>query len=153
MGNIVCNIAKGRGVELYKRVVTNDPANCAILLIPLETAGLEDDAVLKDVDTVADLLAGTTNEQTDMGRKILTDAELAALPAPDDANDKRTCPLPDVLWPGATGDPISKVASCFVPDTTSSTDAEIELITIFDFPITPTGVDVELKGADFYQAS
>jgi hypothetical protein len=33
------------------------------------------------------LIAGTTNEQTTMGRKTLTDSDLAALSAPDDEDD------------------------------------------------------------------
>jgi hypothetical protein len=44
MANIVFNIAKGRVVELYNRVKSNDPANSAIILVPIETTGLESDA-------------------------------------------------------------------------------------------------------------
>ena len=51
MSNIVFNIAKGRVVEYYNRVKSNDPANSALILIPIETSGLEADAVLIDVDT------------------------------------------------------------------------------------------------------
>ena len=47
--------------------------------MPIETAGLEADATLIDVDTLTALLAGTTNEQTTMGRKTLTDADLVAI--------------------------------------------------------------------------
>jgi len=88
MANIVFNIAKGRVVEYYNRVENNDPAASALILVPIETTGLETDAVLIDKDDLAAVLSGTTNEQTTMGRKILTDVELAALPAPDDTNDR-----------------------------------------------------------------
>jgi hypothetical protein len=82
MANIVFNIALGRVRELYNRAKSNDPVNSAIVLVPIETTGLETDAVLKDKDTLADVLSGTTNEQLTMGRKVLTDTDLAALPAP-----------------------------------------------------------------------
>ena len=35
MANIVFNIAKGRVVELYNRVENNDPANSALILVPI----------------------------------------------------------------------------------------------------------------------
>ena len=46
MANIVFNIAKGRVVEYYNRVKSNDPANSALILVPIETSGLEADATL-----------------------------------------------------------------------------------------------------------
>jgi hypothetical protein len=88
MANIVFNIAKGRVVEYYNRVKGNDPANSALIIMPLETSGLEADSVLIDKDDFAALVSGATNEQTTMGRKTLTDADLASLPAPDDTNDR-----------------------------------------------------------------
>lgn len=153
MANIVFNIAKGRVVELYNRVENNDPANSALILVPIETSGLESDATLIDVDTLAALLAGTTNEQTTMGRKTLTDADLAALPAPDDANDRYDVSLPTVTWTGATGNAISKIAVCYDPDTTGGTDANIVPLTMFDFAITPDGSDVQMTGGVFFRAS
>ena len=55
MANIVFNIAKGRVVEYYNRVKSNDPANSALILVPIETSGLEADSTLIDVDTLAAL--------------------------------------------------------------------------------------------------
>ena len=46
MANIVFNIAKGRVAELYGRVEGNDPSTSALILIPIETSGLESDATL-----------------------------------------------------------------------------------------------------------
>ncbi|MFN7883014.1 MAG: hypothetical protein ACK5PF_08385, partial [bacterium] len=69
MANIVFNIAKGRVVELYNRVKSNDPANSALSLGPIDTSGLDSDATRIDVDTLAAWRAGTPNEQTTMGRK------------------------------------------------------------------------------------
>lgn len=153
MANIVFNIAKGRVVELYNRVKSNDPANSALILVPIETSGLESDATLIDVDTLTALLAGTTNEQTTMGRKTLTDADLAALPAPDDTNDRYEVSLPTVTWAAATGNAISKIAVCYDADTTSGTDANIIPLTLFDFVQTPSGGDIQMTGGAFYRAS
>lgn len=153
MGQIVFNIALGRVRELYNNVKSNSPANSALILVPLETSGLESDAVLKDKDTLADVLAGTTNEQTTMGRKTLTDAELAALSAPDDTADSASCALPTTIWSAATGNAISKIVVCYDSDTTSGTDASIVPLTAFDFVQTPSGSDIEMTGGTFYTAS
>lgn len=153
MANIVFNIAKGRVVELYSRVKSNDPANSALILVPLETSGLESDATLIDKDDLAAVLAGATNEQTTMGRKTLTDADLAALPAPDDANDRYDIALPTVTWSAATGNAISKILVCYDADTTGGSDANIVPVTLFDFAITPDGSDVQMTGGTFFRAA
>lgn len=153
MANIVFNIAKGRIVEYYNRVENNDPANSAFILIPIETTGLEADSVLIDVDTVTALIAGTTNEQTTMGRKTLTDVELAALPAPDDTNDRYDVSLPTVTWTAATGNAISKIAVCYDSDTTAGTDANIIPLCMFDFAQTPSGADIQMTTGVFLRAS
>ena len=152
MANIVFNIAKGRVVEYYNRVKSNDPANSAIILVPIETSGLEADATLIDVDTLAALIAGTPNEQTTMGRKTLTDADLAALPAPDDGNDRYDVSLPTVTWSAATGNAISKIAVCYDPDTTGGTDSNIVPLTMFDFAQTPSGADIQMTTGVFFRA-
>jgi hypothetical protein len=153
MANIVFNISKGRVAELYDRVESNDPANSALILVPIETSGLEADSVLIDADTLAAVLAGTTNEQTTMGRKTLTDAQLAAIPAPDDTNDRGERSLPTTTWTAATGNAISKILVCYDPDTTAGTDANIVPLTMFDFAATPSGIDIELTGGTFFRAS
>lgn len=153
MATIVPNIAKGRVCELYDRVKSNDPANSAIILVPLETSGLVSDATLMDYDNLSDLLAGATNEQTTMGRKILTDADLATIPAPDDTNDRNERSLPTTIWAGATGNPISKIAVCYDNDTTSGTDTSIIPMTIMDFVVTPSGTDIQMTGGVYFRAA
>jgi len=153
MANIVFNIAKGRIVEYYNRVKSNDPAASALILVPIETSGLEADATLIDVDTLTALIAGTTNEQTTMGRKTLTDAELSALPAPDDTNDRYDVSLPTVTWTAASGNAISKIAVCYDGDTAAGTDANIIPLTMFDFAQTPSGADIQMTTGVFFRAS
>jgi hypothetical protein len=153
MANIVANIAKGRVVELYNRVKANDPANSALIIVPIETAGLEADSVLIDKDDLAAWLSGATNEQTTMGRKTLTDADLVALPAPDDTNDRYDVSLPTVTWTAATGNAISKLLVCYDSDTTGGTDANIIPLCQFDFAITPSGADIQMTTGPFFRAA
>ena len=153
MANIVFNIAKGRVGELYNRVEGNDPANSALILVPIETSGLEADSVLIDKDDLAAVLSGATNEQTTMGRKTLTDAELASVPAPDDTNDRGEWSLPTVTWTAASGNAISKILVCYDPDTTGGADSAIIPLTMFDFAMTPSGADIQMTSGAFYRAS
>lgn len=153
MANIVFNIAKGRVVEFYNRVENNDPSTSGLILIPIETSGLESDAVLMHKDTVSDVLSGTTNEQTTMGRKTLTDSDLAALPAPDDGNDRYDVSLPTVTWTAATGNAISKILVAYDADTGAGTDANLVPLTLFDASVTPDGSDIQLTGGVFFRGS
>jgi hypothetical protein len=147
------NIAKGRAVELYNRVKANDPANSALIIVPIETSGLEADSVLIDKDDLSSFLSGATNEQTTMGRKTLTDADLASLPAPDDTNDRYDISLPTVTWTAASGNAISKLLVCYDSDTTGGTDSNILPLTLFDFAVTPSGADIQMTGGTFFRAS
>ncbi len=153
MANIVFNIAKGRVAELYDRVKSNDPANSALVLVPIETSGLESDATLIDADTLTAVLSGTTNEQTTMGRKVLTDADLASIPAPDDTNDRNERSLPTVTWTAASGNAISKILVCYDSDTAGGSDTNIVPLTMFDFAQTPSGGDIQMTGGVFFRAA
>lgn len=153
MSNIVFNIAKGRVAELYGRVESDDPGNSALILVPIEFTGLESDATLIDKDDLAAVLSGATNEQTTMGRKILTQADLASIPAPDDTNDRNELSLPTTIWSAAAGNRIAKILVCYDPDTTGGTDSSIVPLTMFDFDQTPNGTDIQMTGGPFYRAA
>lgn len=153
MANFTFNIAKGRVVELYNRVKSNDPANSAIIAVPLTAAGIETQAVLQDKDDLAAVLAGTTDEQATMGRKTLTDADVAALPAPDDVNDRYSLNLPNLVWAGATGVGIAQILICYDSDTTAGTDANVLPLFAFDFAQTPNGSDLQATGGEAFRAS
>lgn len=153
MANIVFNIAKGRVIELYNRVESNDPTNSALIIVPIETSGLESDATLIDKDDLAAVLSGTTNEQTTMGRKTLESAELASLPAPTDGSDYYEISLPTVTWTAATGNAISKLLVCYDSDTTGGADSAILPLTMFDFVITPSGADIQMTTGVFFRAA
>lgn len=157
MANVVFNVAKGRVAELYNRVDTNDPANSALIILILATAGIESDATLIDKDDVAALVAGTTNEVTNSGyaRKTLTDADLVAF-APDDTNDRVDLDIPDQTWTAvAAGDGWNDFVICYDSDTTVGTDSGIVPLTLHDFVLTPDGSDItaQIAAAGFFRAS
>jgi len=156
MSDFVFNIAKGRVAELYNRVKSNDPANSALVLVVIDANG-DTDATMKDRDDLAALLAGTANEVTNSGyaRKVLTDADLAALPAPDDTNDRYDLDLADQTWSAvAAGTAWTDVIVCYDPDTTGGTDSALIPLTCHDFPITPDGSDIimQVAAAGFFRA-
>lgn len=151
MANIVFNVAKGRVVEFYSRVKGNDPANSELILVPLSTAAA--DATLLDQATLAAVLAGGSTEQATMGRKTLSDAELAAFPSPDTTNDRYDVSLPTVTWTGATGSAVVKILVAYDSDTTGGTDENIIPLTCFDFAQTPSGADIQMTTGVFFRAS
>ncbi|MGW4639567.1 hypothetical protein ACWEN6_13615 [Sphaerisporangium sp. NPDC004334] len=155
MANFPFNLALGRTAELYNRVKTGDPATSALLVVALAQTGLESDAVLRDKDTLADVLAGATNEVTNTGygRKVLTAADLAAL-APDDVNDRLDLDIPDQTWTSVqAGDVWAKILICYRP-ATGSPDSAILPLTCHDFPLVPDGTSIvaQIDSAGFYRA-
>lgn len=133
MANWISNIAKGR----FAYYATLPAANDALIVVVLEAAGLEADATLKDYDTLAALLAGTTNEQTTMGRKTATGVTVTV----NDATDLVDVDMDDLTWVTATGNAVGALLVCYDPDTTSGTDADLIPLSKHDFTITPDGVN------------
>lgn len=137
MAAFTFNVAKGRTVEFHTRVDGNDPANSALIMVILAASGLESDDVLRDKDTLADVVSGTTNEvtNTNYARKTLTDADISAATI-DDANDWVTLTISTQTFTSiAAGDSWSKGLLCYDSDTTSGTDANIIPIVASDLRI------------------
>jgi hypothetical protein len=152
MANFVFNIAKGRVAEYFNRVKSNDPANSAIILVPLSATDTE--ANLQDIDDLAAVIAAAPNEAgASWGRKTLTDADLAAV-APDDVNNRFAATLPQVTWtaPAAAQNTVG-VLVCYDGDTTAGTDANIVPLVHCDFAVTADGNDVVLNSGDCFRAS
>jgi hypothetical protein len=150
MANFVFNIAKGRAVELYNRVDINDPGTSTITVVVIEAAGLETQANLEDSLTLAEVIDGTTNEQTTMGRKSLTDTDLAAF-TNDTTNNRNDLDLPDQTWTGATGNAVGALVICYNP--TAGADTTIIPLSHHDFAVTPDGSDITAQIAVFFRAS
>lgn len=157
MADQIFNIALGRVAELYNRVDLNDPANAALIIVVLATAGIESDAVLKDKDDLAAVVAGATNEvtNTNYARKTLVDTDLVAF-APDDTNDRVDLDIPDQTFSAiAAGDGFNDFLVNYDSDTGAGTDANIVPLTMHDFVVTPDGSDItaQINTAGFYRAS
>lgn len=133
MADFVFNIAKGK-IAYYASLPA---ANDALIVVALQTTGLGTDAVLKDDDTLAQVLTHAT-EQTTMGRKTL--AGVAA--SVDDANDWVDVTATNPVWTAATGNAVSKLVICYDPDTTTGTDADLVPLSAHDFVVTPNGGDI-----------
>ena len=159
MADFIFNVGLGRVVELYNRVDNNDPANSALIIVALKASGISADATLKDLTTLAAVLAsGTTAEATNTGyaRKTLTDTSLAAA-APTHASDWTALTLPNQTWTAvaATGGAWGKLLVCYDPDTTVAGDATVIPLTAHDVAVTPNGTDIVAAPAStgFYRAT
>jgi hypothetical protein len=145
VANIAFNIALGR-IAYYASLPA---ANDGLVLIALESSGLETDAVLRDKDDFAAVVAGTTNEQTTVGRKPLSSVTVTV----DDTNDRVALDAADVTWTAPTGNPIGAMVICYDPDTTTGTDADLIPLTKSDLSWTPDGNNFTLAIADFGRTS
>lgn len=156
MADFVFNIAKGRIVEYYNRVDSDDPANSAFVIVVIDANG-DTDATMKDRDDLAALLGGTANEvtNTNYARKTLTQADLSAM-AVDDTNDRFDLDFADQSWTAvAAGTAWTDIIVCYDSDTTGGGDASIIPITCHDFAVTPDGSDItaQVAAAGFFRAS
>jgi len=132
-------------------------ANAALIVVVIDAAGATDDA-MKDFDDLAALLASTPNEvtNTNYARKVLTDVELAAVPAPDDTNNRYELDIPDQTWTAvAAGTAWTDLLVCFDPDTTAGTDSSIIPLTLHDFAVTPDGSDItaQIAATGYYRSA
>lgn len=154
MADFVFNIAKGIAKQYLTNVDTGSPANSRLKVIPIETSGIEADATMKDYDDLASLLAGTSNEQTTIGRKTLTSTDVTI--TVDDTNDRVDIDISDITWTAATGNAISALIVVYCPDgVTPGADSTFIPLTKHDFVVTPDGSDItaQIAAAGFYRAA
>jgi hypothetical protein len=142
------NIALGRFVHWCMLPAASD----ALIVVPLETTGLEADGTLNNYDDLSTLLAAANNEQTTIGRKTVSASVVVTI---DDTNDWVDVDMPDQVWTAATGNAISKLLVCYDGDTAAGTDANILPLTYHDFTITMDGSDVtaQIAAAGFARAA
>lgn len=153
MANFMYNISKGRFVEFFNRVDSNDPTNSAIILIPLSASGTEAEG--QDYDDVTAVLGGTANEQSSggWGRKTLTDSDLSAI-AVDDSNNRFPATIPQQTFTGPTaGNNITGILVAYDSDTTGGTDANVIPICHLDAAVTADGNDVIVNAGDVARAA
>lgn len=157
MANIPFNRALGRGTEWTERVNANDPTNAVIVWMVLATSGIESDATLRDKDSFADIVSGTTNEvtNTNYARKVIDQAGGLVITY-DDTNDRVDIDQPDMTWTAvASGDGWNDLVSGYDSDSTGGTDSNILPWTLHDFVVVPDGSDItaQLAAAGFFRAS
>jgi hypothetical protein len=152
MSDIVFNIAKGRVAELYNRVDSNDPANSALIVIPIDR-GATTDATFRDHATGAAAIAAATERTTGgWNRKTLTDSDLAAMTV-DNTNDRMPLAFPALLWTAVSAGAVTDLLWCYDSDTTGGTDTNLVPLVLSAFAITPDGSDVQANAGDFFRAS
>ena len=160
------NISRGCGKYYYYAVENSlvlasagqftSTANAAFVIVLIELTSIEADAALRDHDDLAALIAGSSNEQTNQARKVLTDADLAAVPAPDDTNERYDLDIPDQTYTALGGNAIGKALLCFDPDSTTGTDSTIIPLVAFDVDVTPDGINdvvLQVAAAGYWRSS
>jgi hypothetical protein len=147
MANVVLNQALSKMAYYASLPLSND----ALVLVDLELTGLESDSVLRDKDTLADLVSGTTNEQTTVGRKTLA----GVVATVDDTSNTFSVRADNVTYSSPGGNPVGAFVICYDPDTTSGTDADLIPLVKADGSWNPgdgVGFTLNLSG-DFYRSS
>ncbi|RJQ08785.1 MAG: hypothetical protein C4558_07460 [Dehalococcoidia bacterium] len=148
-------ISKGRAVEFYYRAENNDPANSALVVIPMATLGSE--AQGQTLDSLAAVESdGNFSEQTGggWGRTVLESSQLASFPSPDDSNHRYAIQVPEIVH--ATPDTSNDLQGFLIGfdyDTTAGTDSNILPVTAHAVTVTANDVDVVINVGDFFRAS
>lgn len=134
MGSFAFNISKGMHAYYAGLPGISD----GLVVIPIEASGVEADSVLVDYATVADILAGSTNEQTTMGRKVITSVSVLV----DNTNDRVAVDTANLIWSMASGSAVSDLLVAYDPDTSGGTDASLIPLSWHDFPAIPDGSSI-----------
>lgn len=156
MANGVFNIAKGMVARYTMEVDTGDPA--AAQIVVWLAIGAITDATLKDLDTVAAVIAdaGVTEAVfTNYARKDLDDANVSV--TVDDSGDKNDADLDDQTWSSAgngANDTLTRLYTAY-DSTGSATDANLVPLTFHDFAVTTDGSDLtaQFNSQGFFTAS
>ena len=145
MADLILNVAKGAAPEK----VRDSAANVLVLLLK---SGGENDTAIKDRDTVADVLAGSTEaDATNYARKT----GLTGTVTVDDTNDWVTVSVPNQTWTGLGGATNNTIARALTAYQDAAADASRVPLTSHDFPMTTDGSDVTLQWAagGFFKAA
>ena len=135
MADLIHNVGKGRLAQYGDLPAAAD----ALIVMPLEASGIETDAVLRDKTTFTDLVSGTTNEQTTLGRKTVSASVTVTV---DQTNDRTDIDIPDQVWTASAGNAVSDLDIGYDNDTGAGTDANIIPVSLHDFSVTPDGSDI-----------
>jgi hypothetical protein len=148
--DIVFNVAKGKVRHYVEQAAAGIGA---LVIVPLEEAGLVSDAVMRDYDDVAAIIAGASNEQTTIGRKTITGGTITT--TVDDTNDRVDSDFPDPVWTNPTGNRLGALVVAYDANTGAGTDADLLPLTKHDFSVLPEGASLtgQVSASGFYRAS
>jgi hypothetical protein len=157
MADFQYNVARGRVVELARRVLNNDPATAGFTVVAINTTAT--DATLQDLDTLAAIIAdGNTAEVTNSGyaRHDISDTVGGLAIQVDDTNNWTDVDFGDITFTNiAAGDAWTDLVVCYNPDITADVDANILPLCQFDYPATPDGSSlvVTLDAEGFFRSA
>lgn len=128
MAVLIPNIAKGRIAHYASLPAANDA------LVWVLFTGTETDANVRDVDHLTALIATALNEATFPGysRQVATGITVTV----DDTNDRVDLDANDPVWSPTGAEPLTRIALCYDPDTTTGTDADLIPLMVDDYAFT-----------------
>lgn len=147
----------GRVGEYVNRVLGNDPANSALIAVPLSASGTAEQA--EALATLAAVEADANfAEQTDAswGRKVIDDSGEGLAWAFDAANNRNEADFSDLVYAApAVGQNTTGLLICYDPDTTGGADSAIIPLVHLDMVVTANGQQVtyQVNAEGFYNAT
>lgn len=152
MAVLIPNIAKGKVARYAELPLAND----ALIWVLLKSAGLVSDAVLRDLDTLSDILAGASDEATFTGyARVIHSSGITV--TVDDTNDRMDVDdTVDPTWSPTSAEALGKILCCYDADTTAGTDADLIPLFADDYVLTtPTSgtTSYTVATGGFYRAS
>lgn len=136
MASFIFDYAKGRWVEKYLLPVGGDN----IVIVLLQSSGLQADATLNNYQTLASLL-GSNSEATFTNYSRIVLSGLNITVSVNTSTGVTTVDIPDQVWSaagGATNNTLGALLTCYRPST-ASLDTQILPLTKHDFAVTTTG--------------
>jgi hypothetical protein len=137
VASLIFDYAKGRWVEKFRLPVGGDN----IIVVLLQSSGLQSDTNINNHQTLADLLAAGNAEAgfTNYARKVLSAADITV--TVNTGTNVTTVDTVDQVWNaagGAANNTLGAILTCYRP-TSGSLDSAILPLTKHDFATTTTG--------------
>lgn len=157
MADFVFNVAKGHVSEYAARILANDPANSAFIVVLLKASVA--DATAEDYDDLSLVLGDASTDEADAtnySRFPITDSGEGLTRTVDDSNDRVDIDVSDIVFAtlgNGTNNNLTDVLFCYDSDTTGGADANIVPCTQHDFILTTQGTNVTVQVSNFFRAS
>ena len=137
MAPFIANYAKGRWVEKYLLPVGGDN----IVIVLLQSSGLQSDATLKNYSTLSALLASNSEATFTNYSRIYLSNTSGITVSVNTSTGVTTVDIPDQVWNaagGAVNNTLGALLTCYRPASTSP-DSAILPLSKHDFAVTTTG--------------